>query len=59
MTTGIPEQDIPRSAVRTVGAAEMAMISGLMIQWLMDEDAAPTAGEVLTGLRTLLGVDET
>lgn len=54
MATGIPEEDIPESAVRTVGAVEMAMISGLMIQWLMDETAAPTPGEVLTGLRKLL-----
>lgn len=54
MTTGIPEEEVPRSAVRSVGAAEMALISGLMIQWLMDEDAAPTPGEVLSGLRKLL-----
>ena len=54
MTTGIPEADITQSEVRTVGAAEMALISGLMIQWLMDEDAAPTPSEVVAGLRKLL-----
>jgi hypothetical protein len=31
---------------------------GLMIQWLTDETTAPTAGEVLTGLRALLGAEE-
>lgn len=58
MTTGIPEEEVPESAVRTVGAAEMAIISGLMFQSMMAEGATPTPGEVLTGLRTLLGVEE-
>ncbi|MPZ83443.1 MAG: hypothetical protein GEV28_24850 [Actinophytocola sp.] len=38
-------------AVRTVGSVQLALVSGLMIQWLTD------ATEVLTGLRTLLGAD--
>jgi AcrR family transcriptional regulator len=55
MVAGVPEDEVTESDVRTVGAAQMALISGLMIQWLTDPDAAPDAGEVMTGLRRLLG----
>jgi AcrR family transcriptional regulator len=55
MAVGVPEDEVPESEVRTVGAAQMALVSGLMIQWLTDPDAAPTASEVMTGLRKLLG----
>lgn len=58
MMTGLPEEDVPESEVRTQGAVQMALISGLMIQWLTDETAASTPGEVLTGLRKLLGVED-
>jgi AcrR family transcriptional regulator len=58
MATGVPEAQVPESEVRTIGAVELALISGLMIQWLTDESTAPTAGEVLTGLRKLLGVEQ-
>lgn len=59
MATGKQEDEVEESEVRTVGAAQLALISGLMIQWLADETTAPTAREVLTGLRRLLGVEET
>lgn len=58
MAVGVPEAEVPEKEVRTIGAVQMALISGLMIQWLADETTAPTAGEVLTGLRKLLGVAE-
>ncbi len=57
MVTGEPEDEVSPEAVRTVGAVQLALISGLMVQWLTDEDTAPSAAEVLQGLRTLLGVD--
>jgi hypothetical protein len=41
--------------MRTVDAIQLALISGLMSQWLTDEDTAPTASAVLAGLRKLLG----
>jgi AcrR family transcriptional regulator len=59
MAVGVPEAEVPESEVRTLGAAELALISGLVIQWLTDETTAPTPSEVLTGLRKLLGVTET
>jgi AcrR family transcriptional regulator len=55
MVTGQPEEEIPPEVVRSVGAVQMALISGLMIQWLTDEDTAPSAAEVVQGLHTLLG----
>jgi AcrR family transcriptional regulator len=58
MAAGVPEAEVPESEVRTIGAVEMALISGLVIQWLTDETTAPTASEVLTGLRKLLSTEE-
>ncbi|OLF12464.1 TetR/AcrR family transcriptional regulator [Actinophytocola xanthii] len=56
MVTGQPEDEVAESEVRSVGAVQLALISGLMIQWLGDAATAPTASEVMKGLRTLLGV---
>lgn len=56
MVVGQPEETVPETEVRTVGAVQLALISGLLVQWLTDDAATPTAGEVLTGLRKLLGV---
>lgn len=55
MTLGVPEDEVPDAAVRTIGAVQLALISGVMIQWLSDPDQAPNAEEVLTGLRALVG----
>jgi len=41
-----------------IGAVQLALISGLMAQWLTDQETAPTAAEVLTGMKTLRGVPE-
>ncbi|TDV40373.1 TetR/AcrR family transcriptional regulator [Actinophytocola oryzae] len=58
MVTGQSEEEIPDAVTRSVGGVQMALISGLMVQWLMDKDLTPTAAEVMTGLRTLLGVEK-
>jgi AcrR family transcriptional regulator len=55
MVTGQPEDEVAERDVRSVGAVQLALISGLMIQWLSDSTAAPDASEVMTGLRMLLG----
>lgn len=57
MITGQPEDEVPEETVRTIGAVQMALIAGLMIQWLSDPDATPTPPEVLKGLRRLVGAD--
>jgi AcrR family transcriptional regulator len=54
MVTGCAEDELSDETVRSVGSVHMALISGLMIQYLMDPAGAPSAGEVLAGLRKLL-----
>jgi AcrR family transcriptional regulator len=56
MATGQAEDEVGDSEVRTVGAVQLALISGLMVQLLTDETAAPTASEVMAGLRKLMGL---
>ncbi|MFQ6326481.1 TetR/AcrR family transcriptional regulator [Nocardia sp. CWNU-33] len=36
-----------------LGAVLQTMIGGLLVQWLVDPDHAPTAADITTGLRTL------
>jgi len=40
MLLGVPEDEVPDSAVRTVGAVQMALISGVLIQRLADPEHA-------------------
>lgn len=54
MVTGHPEDDLPEGAARSVGSVHLALISGLMIQWLTDSATAPRVSDVLAGLRKLL-----
>lgn len=49
----VPESDVSEHAVRTIGTVQVALMSGLMIACLGDPDNAPTAAEVLEGLRAL------
>lgn len=51
---GIEEGDLPEEAVRTVGSVHMALISGVMVQCLIDPDRAPSGAEVVAGLRALV-----
>ncbi|MFI6059533.1 TetR/AcrR family transcriptional regulator [Streptomyces sp. NPDC051286] len=53
---GVPEGEVSESSVRTHGSVQLALMSGLMIQHLADPAGAPTAAEVLEGLRTLAGL---
>ncbi|MEV6161196.1 TetR/AcrR family transcriptional regulator [Streptomyces sp. NPDC052052] len=50
---GVAEDQVTEHAARTIGSVHMALMSGLLIQHLGDPGAAPTAGEVLEGLRGL------
>ncbi|WP_129840953.1 TetR/AcrR family transcriptional regulator [Streptomyces sp. RFCAC02] len=50
-----PEDEIDDTDARTLGAAQMALFTGLMTQWLTDPDQAPEAPEVVRGLRALTG----
>ncbi|QIB48220.1 TetR/AcrR family transcriptional regulator [Streptomyces aureoverticillatus] len=53
---GAPEDEIDDGAARTLGAAQMALFTGLMTQWLTDPEQAPDASEIVTGLQALTGI---
>ncbi|MFI5937177.1 TetR/AcrR family transcriptional regulator [Actinoplanes sp. NPDC051494] len=53
MLTGRDEQDLDDETIRTVGSVAMALMSGVMIQWLMDPARAPSAEQVAAGIRAL------
>lgn len=57
---GVDEERVTDEEARTVGAVQTALVSGIMIQWLFDPDSAPSAAEVLAGLRAIAaGLDDT
>ena len=49
---GIPE-NAPEA--RAVGSLHLALLDGLMIQWLVDPERAPSGEDLAAGLRTILG----
>ncbi|WP_067823884.1 TetR/AcrR family transcriptional regulator [Actinomadura kijaniata] len=49
----VPEGEASDRDARTLGMVQMALMSGVMIQSLGDPANAPTAAEVLAGLRAL------
>jgi AcrR family transcriptional regulator len=53
MITGRPEDTLDAETVRTVGSVQLALMSGVMIQWLVDPAHAPSADDVAAGLRAL------
>ncbi|MFY7069498.1 TetR/AcrR family transcriptional regulator [Nocardiopsis changdeensis] len=48
-----PEEEVTDRSARTLGMAQTALMTGVMIQSLSDPENAPTAAEVLEGLRGL------
>jgi AcrR family transcriptional regulator len=50
---GVEEDAVDDDAARTLGAVQMALLSGLMTQWLTDPDRALTGADVVAGLRAL------
>jgi AcrR family transcriptional regulator len=56
LLTGRPEDQIDRVTVRTLGSIQMAVLSGVLTQWLTDPATAPTAEEIVAGLRALSAV---
>ncbi|MBB4746023.1 TetR/AcrR family transcriptional regulator [Actinoplanes lobatus] len=55
LVTGRPEDELEEATVRTVGAVQMALMSGVVTQWLTDPVTAPSAEEVVAGIRALGG----
>ncbi|TWF98561.1 TetR/AcrR family transcriptional regulator [Kitasatospora viridis] len=50
---GVPEEEVDGATERSVGAVQSALLGGLFTQWLLDPEGAPSAEEVLAGLRAL------
>jgi AcrR family transcriptional regulator len=53
IVTGVPEDQLDPETVRTVGSAQMALMSGVVTQWLTDPATAPNAEEIAAGVRAL------
>jgi AcrR family transcriptional regulator len=60
---GIDERMVEERAGRTVGSFYLALMSGLMTQWLLDPQRAPSGGDLTEALRTIVasvqGTEET
>ncbi|MGW0673028.1 TetR/AcrR family transcriptional regulator [Streptomyces sp. NPDC002746] len=51
--TGTAETELSEVTIRSLGSVQLALVSGLMMQHLTDPGSAPTAEDVLEGLRAL------
>lgn len=51
--TGTAEESLDEETIRTVGSVTMALMSGVLIQWLVDPARAPGPDQVAAGLRAL------
>ncbi|MFJ3084856.1 TetR/AcrR family transcriptional regulator [Streptomyces sp. NPDC086838] len=51
--TGTPEDELSEETVRTLGSVQLALVGGLMMQHITDPESAPTADEVMAGIRAL------
>ncbi|GAA2654050.1 TetR/AcrR family transcriptional regulator [Paractinoplanes durhamensis] len=53
LLTGTPEDQLSDEIVRTVGSMQMALMSGVLTQWLADPATAPAPEEIVAGIRAL------
>jgi AcrR family transcriptional regulator len=53
---GVPEDEVDEAAVRSLGSVQMALISGVMVQWLIDPERAPSGADVVAGLRAMADI---
>ena len=56
LLTGRPEDQLDEETVRALGSIQMALLSGVLTQWLTDPASAPTAEEIVAGIRALAGL---
>jgi AcrR family transcriptional regulator len=56
LLTGLAEETVDDQATRSLGSVQMALMSGVMVQWMTDPTRAPSATEVVAGLRALADV---
>ncbi len=50
---GVPQDTLDAKSERSLGSLQMALVSGIFIQWLLDTDATPDEHEIADGLREL------
>ncbi|AWS41599.1 TetR/AcrR family transcriptional regulator [Streptosporangium sp. 'caverna'] len=55
---GVEESAVAEGSVRSLGAVQMALLSGVITQWLTDPEQAPSASEVVAGLRALAAITD-
>jgi len=53
MITGADEDTLDEQTVRSIGSVQLALMSGVMIQWLTDPAHAPSAEQIAAGVRAL------
>jgi AcrR family transcriptional regulator len=55
---GLDEETLPDGAVRTVGSVQLALLLGVMLQWLNDPEYAPSGPELVAGLQAIAAAVE-
>jgi hypothetical protein len=56
LLTGRPEDSLPADEIATLGSVQMALMSGVLTQWLVDPSTAPSPEQIAAGVRALAGV---
>lgn len=51
---GIDESAVDERSARTVGSFYLALMSGLIVQWLVDRERSPSGRDIAEALRTIL-----
>ncbi|WP_205324417.1 hypothetical protein [Glycomyces sp. YM15] len=54
LATGEIEETIDAGTIRTVGAVQLALVSGIVMQWMSYPDNAPGPKEIAAGLSGLV-----
>lgn len=54
--TGIEESKLPPETIRGLGSVQMALLSGVMIQYLLNPDTAPSVEELFRGIHALAAI---
>lgn len=47
---GVPEDEVDDRSLRTVGAVQLALMSGVLVQWMLDPEHAPSGADIADGL---------
>jgi len=56
LITGIPEDQLDEAAIRSAGSVQMALMSGVLIQWLVNPATAPSAEQIAAGIRAIAAI---